>query len=279
MFSGNHEFGVMLDDPSHIGQSQCYFDDLWDAGRVADLESLAIWQREVEKARSSQKKGKTEPLLPDFGSTLEFSSGFDPASSFIGKAEAAFIKFLGVSSDRVPPSYPVLKEVESSGCHWALGFPSNKRPIGVQDGSTMFIARLTTKGFIVFGRAIGHAFNPDRDIASEEDIRNRGWRKTWPNYIRVSAAEFIKGELGFGVPFTELAARFGYESLAPTFRNHAAGKGNLNPNRSIMQKAAIELTPISSAWLNNQLDQRLLEYGRLSRASYSKFYNPEVVLT
>lgn len=45
-----------------------------------------------------------------------------------------------------------------------------------------------------------------------------------------------------------------------------------------MQQPAVELTPIASAWLNEEFNSRLLKHGEVETRAYENLYNPNVAV-
>jgi hypothetical protein len=102
------------------------------------------------------------------------------------------------------------------------------------------------------------------DDPSPADIRFRGWKKSWPHYIRVEGAEFIDGRLDDGVSLNQMMSELGALSFASTKRCKLAGE-NPNPRTAYMQKPAMELTPESMAWLNDGCNFSFRGWGSLAR--------------
>jgi hypothetical protein len=150
----------------------------------------------------------------------------------------------------------------------------------VKDGAVMFLGRLVNqpKDTLIFGRAIGLQYLEGRDDATKADIRRRDWKAKWPRYIRVHSGEFVNGTLSDGVSLNEMMDELGSDSFAPTQRHASAKYGNTNPRTSLMQKAAIELTPQAIAWLNTRLDQCFDAHGRISKATLDKLDWPKIKL-
>jgi hypothetical protein len=122
-------------------------------------------------------------------------------SPLVADARQAFVKFLGQASNRLSLSRLTIEEIDSSGCHWAIGYPAIKGPIGVQDAAVIYNSRLT-KGpndIRVFGRATGLRHMPGSDDATPEDIARRPWKAIWPRYIPFHHAEFVAGSMANGV--------------------------------------------------------------------------------
>ncbi len=104
-----------------------------------------------------------------------------------------------------------------------------------------------------FGRGIALAHVEGRDDATPADIEFRGWKDRWPHYVRVHHTEFMDGALGDGVSLSEMMSQLKSDAFASTQRNKAAGEGNTEPRRALMQQAAVELSPEGFRWLNNRL--------------------------
>ena len=262
----NQEFGVVADDAAVIAACRDYFDGLW--GRASsDLsrDMLDSWEETVTRHRASGGRTNRARGLRDFGADSELAAKLPvPLPTVVGDAEQAFVKFLGEGHNRVPISSTTVKEIEKSGCHWAVPYPANRRPRSVKDGAVMFIARLTKEPDIrIFGRAIAMKHDPVRDNASPEDIALRPWKEKWPRYIRVHHAEFVAGTMENGVSLNELMEALGSDSFTPTQRNAARGVGNTDPRHAYMQQAAIELSSQGLSWLGERLQEAFVEHGKV----------------
>jgi len=263
----NHEFGMVADDKPIIAACAAYFDELWRRGG-ADLMSdqLDAWDETVTHYRVSGGRPNRAAGLGDFGVDVGISQ---PPPMFlptvVADARQAFVKFLGEGDNRVELTFPTVDELVSSGCHWAVAYPASKRPSGVRDDAVMFIARLTHSPYDmrIFGRAIGMKHAPGRDDATEEDIAQRPWKKTWPRYIRVHHAEFVAGEMGNGVSLNELMSTLGADAFLSTQRNKARGEGNTDPRRAYRQQAAVELSREGLSWLSERLQAAFEEHGKI----------------
>ena len=150
----------------------------------------------------------------------------------------------------------------------------------VRDGAVIFMGRLVEhpKDTLVFGRAIGMHYVPGRDDASRADIRLRPWKAAWPRYIRVRSPRFIEGTLENGVSLNEMMNALGSNSFAPTKRHSLSGRGNTNPQASLMQKAAMELTPEAIAWLDRSLERCFRKHGQIPPSELDKLDWPKIKL-
>ena len=262
----NQEFGVIADDAAIIAACRDYFDGLWRrASSDLSRDMLDSWKETVTHHCAVGGRPNRARGLGDFGAdsgpaaNLPFS--LPPA---VADADQAFVKFLGEGHNRVPISSTTVKEIEKSGCHWAVPYPANRRPRSVKDGGVMFIARLTKEPDLrIFGRAIAMKHDPVRDNASPEDIALRPWKEKWPRYIRVHHAEFVAGTMANGVSLNELMEALGSDSFTPTQRNAARGAGNTDPRRAYMQQAAVELSSQGLLWLGERLQEAFAEHGKV----------------
>lgn len=218
----NQEFGAVTQDSASIATCHAYFERLWRLGGT-DLarEQLDNWETIVARRCAEGARPGARGGLADFGADVGDADDEQPAATLpvaVADAGQAFVKFLGTGDDREPLAFNTLDEVRRAGCHWALAYPAAQRPRSVQDGSVMFIARLTRdpNDFRVFGRAMGLKHVPGRDDATPQDISVRDFKRTWSRYIRVHHAEFVAGPLGNGVSLNELIGTLGVDSFEST---------------------------------------------------------------
>ena len=268
-FDRNHEFGFVSDEPQVITACDNYFEKFWALTSTnLELSQLTVWETTIAKHNKpkDKKPSKGLPALKDFGENV---GRFTPAivtSSHMEEASRAFVKFLGKSNDRASTAQTTLDEVISSGCHWALGYPKSQRPRQPQNGSVMFIGRLTydPNDIKIFGRATGLKHDDTRDLATDDEIKNRPWKADWPAYIRVTQPEFIDGVLTDCVSLNDLLEELGPRAFKTTLRNLEKGHGNLNPRRTYNQKAHVELSQEGYIWINNKLEMAFNKWGKIA---------------
>ena len=263
----NQEFGIVSQDPFTVAACRDYFEKLWNLGQKDVLrDQLDMWEQVVARHRSAGVRTKSKVGLEDFGIDVGVR-GSPPIvlPAIVADASQAFVKFLGEGSNRVPLTFGTIEEIERAGCHWAVAYPSAKRPTGVDDDAVIFIGRLTEdpNDIRVFGRAIGMHHVPDRDDATREDIVLRPWKATWPRYIRVHHAEFVAGTMVNGISLNELMDVLGAESFLPTQRNAARGEGNTDPRKAYRQQAAVQLSEVGRVWLGDRLQSAFDEHGKV----------------
>ncbi len=263
---GNHEFGFVSSEPGITEQCQAYFDGLWRrAGDNLTTERLRDWESQVTRyhAEGGRPGGKTR--LGDLGVDIGLPTIPQPTGYGSADAPHAFVKFLGYAKNREPLSWATTSEIERAGCHWAVAYPTSKRPTSVKDGALIFIARLTElpNDIRVFGRAIGLAHRPGRDDATQDDIDLRPWKEKWSRYVRVHDAEFVAGTMANGISLNEMMEALGANAFASTQRNVARGEGNTNPRRAYLQQAAVELSGQGLAWLSERLDAAFEAHGKV----------------
>ena len=257
----NSEFGVVTDNTAVVASCRDYFEDLWQRGKEVSGDNINNWEKTVTRhlagGRSSSVVG-----LDDFGADVGLvvtPPGSLPA--VVADADQAFVKFLGTNNNRVPVSFPTIKEIKNSGCHRALAY--SKRPRIVKDGAVMFIARLTDEPDIrIFGRAIGMKHHPGRDDASSEDIERHPWKEKWPRYIRVHHAEFVAGTMANGISLNNLMDTLKSNSFKRTQDNAVTGTGNTDPRRAYMRQPHVELSSQGASWLGECLQVAFDEHGK-----------------
>jgi len=274
----NHELGFVSEDAGIMSHCRQYFENLWSrAGQNLSAERLAEWERRVTKHLTSGARPTFASGLKDEGVEVGITSEPIAFSGSVGDSGQAFVKFFGVSDNRVDRSQSVLEEVRRSGCHWACTYPKGKRPRQVQDGALMFMGRLVKEpnDILVFGRAVGIHHEPGRDDATDADLALRTWKEKWPHYVRVHHAEFIAGNLANGISVNALMNSLKSDAFVSTHRNAAKGEGNTDPRRAYRQQPAVELTPQGTAWLNERLEFAYAHFGKVAPDSMEQLDWPK----
>ena len=261
--SRNHEFGMVSEDQRIFQEGLEYFNKLWQRSKP-DLkpEQIDNWSRKITQYRIEGGRIDQQEKLKDYGADIGI---IVPTTT--SDVPQAFIKFLGTSGNRKELSYSTIKVIDSAGCHWALCYPANKRPKSVTDGAVMYIARMTKNpnDMRIFGRAIGNKHMPERDNATDEDIKQRNWKQKWPRYIRVYGAEFIAGTVGNGVSLNEMMDTLQSDSFRSTQDNRAKGKGNTNPRRAYAQQPSVELSVEGQTWIEEKIQEAFGRHGKIPR--------------
>ena len=279
----NSEFGFLSNDTTIAAQCHTYFDKLWSQSRSElNVAMLDEWQEELRNHLSKGVRKNHENSLPDYGDAIEETETPLVSGGLLTEYDGpdyfqAFVKFLGEGHNRSPTSNSILDEVINSGCHWALGYPNTQRPRQVEDGATMFIARLTynPNDIKIFGRATALSHDEGRDNATVREIDDRPWKGTWGRYIRVYDAEFISGTLENGVSLNKLMESLEAKSFAPSKRNFERGSGNFNPRLSYKQKPSVELSEEGFLWLNGMFESALTTFGSIPESELSKLDWPD----
>ena len=277
--SQNHELGVVTSDSKAIENCMAYFDKLWRcAGDDLQRDKVDAWDNIV----TDHKLGGGRPNgtgFGDFGANI----GLVDASPMqmpivVSDVSQAFLKFLGSSKNRVPLSTSTLEVIRWEGCHWAACYPTGWRPKSVQDGAIIFMGRLTRNpnDIRVFGRAIGMAYRPTRDDATEVDIRRRFWMEGYSRFIRVHHAEFVDGTIGNGISLGKLMDTLKADSFASTKRNFASGEGNTKPRSAYRQQPHVELAAEGLSWLNERLQAAFDLHGKVSLESIEDLDWPDL---
>jgi len=276
--TGNHEFGVVSEAAPVLQACGDYFDALW-AGCGPNLAPAQVtdWEVQVTAHRATGAPGFVGSELGDFGAEIRMVPPVAPITLADQEGPPAFVKFLGQATNRAPLDHAILDELKSSGCHWALGYPADRRPRNVQDGSEMFMGRLTydPTDIVIFGRATGMRHVDGRDDATDAEIADRDWKAIWPLYVRVHHAEFVTGTLRNGVSLNRLMDTLGQDAFASTQRNAAAGRGNVYPRASYRRQPSVRLSDQGHAWLNARFNEALRLHGLVSNEELAKLDWPE----
>lgn len=258
--TSNHEFGCISEEAPFVHACSAYFDSLWDAAKTdVTSEQLDEWELLVDEHLDGGARPAAAAALPDFGVTVTTTATALPDLAPPGwpaESGQAFVKFFGEGSNRADYAASTLDEVKRSGCHWACTYPADKRPRAVQDGDTIFVARLVKapNDTIIFGRVIGREHREGHDDATPQEIAVRPFKEKWPHYIRVHHGQFVAGTLSNGVSLAELMDTLGAGAFASTSANAAAGHGNTNPRRALPQQAHVRLTPAAATWVTARLE-------------------------
>jgi hypothetical protein len=263
----NQEFGAVTQDPTSLTNCMAYFDRLWNLGIALQPVQLDQWEKVVRQRRAAGLQVGQVASLGDFGA----DAGLQPAPTVTtiptADASRAFVKLLGESDNRVLASCPTVEEIKRSGCHRVLAYPHKKRPRSVPDGALMFIGRMTKRpaDILVFGRAIGQAYVPGRDDATDSDKALRPWRSQWSRYIRVDQPEFVAGCLSNGLSLNALIDALDFNAFASTKRRAATGESAIKPRRAYGQAPHVELSPEGLAWLRDRLQLAFDSHGVVPR--------------
>lgn len=273
----NSEFGIATEDPAAVAQCIGYFDALWRRGRTPHPDEVSDWAAVVRAHQASGGNPRAGHSLGDFGANIGLTAPPDlsPAAAF-AEGEQAFVKFLGRNDNRADPSWTAIEELQRAGCHWAVAYPDGRRPRIVRDGDIMFIARLTDEPDTrIFGRAIALAHHPDRDDATEAEVKDRPWKMHWRHYVRLHQAEFLNGSMGDGVSLRELMETLESNAFASTQENARRGEGNVDPRQSLRRQAAVRLSTQGRIWLSERLELAFARHGTIPRAALAELDWPE----
>ena len=276
--SHNPEFGIITNETAVVAACRNYFDRLWrHGGNDLGLERLVEWDHKVARYLATGSGVEDTSELADDGADAGMDEPLPGGESrLFGEPLQAIVKFLGDSSKRpAASSLATLDETKESGCHRVVGYPVNKRPGSVENGATVFIARLVEGDTRVFGRAVALKHEPGRDDATPRDLKLRPWRTKWPRYVRVHHAEFVAGTMENGVSLGEMMDKLKADSFVPTQQNAVREDGNTNPRLSIRRQAAARLTDQSYRWLSKRLQEVFEMYGKVKDFEWPKRGQPE----
>jgi hypothetical protein len=269
----NHEVGFVTDDIDSVTECRRSFDQLWArAGDDLTMDRLSNWERDIIDARIMGLTFFPPLSLRDEGCELSKTLQVSSTMPLVADSQEAFVKFWGESSNRVTPTFAILKEVKLSGCHWACTYPNGKRLRQVQDGAVMYMGRLTcdpgdTK---IFGRAVALSYVQGRDDATPEDIKKRLWKKQWSHYARVHHGEFVNGTMKNGVSLGEMMDALGSDSFVSTQQNARVGWGNTNPRKAYRQQPAVRLSIEGRSWVDQRLQQAFERHGMIPATALAK---------
>ena len=215
--------------------------------------------------------------LLDHGADAGIIPAYPPNSpGYFADPPQALVKFAGRSNDRSSLSTRTIEEIEGTGSHWAVCYPTTRRPRNVENGAVVFVGRFTRDpdDIVIYGRAIAMKHVPIRDEATPKDIERRRWKQDWSNYIRVHHAEFVAGSLANGVSLNVLMDALGSDSFASTKRNAKLREGNTNPRRSYSQQSAVVLSAEGFPGSVKDFKQRSIRTGKSLKTDWQPSTRP-----
>jgi hypothetical protein len=279
----NHELGVITNDSGMVHLCRDYFDRLWAStdGRANSLTLAQLKSFESELPAAGRKRASASLRFHDYGADLGFLPDPPPSTLAPTVSGRAFVKFFATNAYRRQRSTAVFDEISDTESHWALSYPTTKRPRQPKTGEVMFISTMvhSPRDHLIYGRAIAYQHQPGRDDASAQDIRRIDWKRQWGAYIRIREPEFIAGNLENGVSLNEMMADLGADSFISTAENRRLGSGNTNPRLALQRKAHMPLTPRAADWLNSRFYQALARHGRIPLSELERLYWPDLPLT
>jgi HKD family nuclease len=271
----NYEFGCRLRQTDLVTECASYFENLWNASQsLLSNEDLDRWQREVEE-HQARHQGQGDFEIEDEGADVG-NIDCTPIPLRFSEAQAGYVKFFGTARIRASRQARVFDEIKGSGSHWACTYPVSKRPISVEEGACIFMAR-TVKApndFIIYGRATGMQHLHARDEATPNDLEVRPWKSDWPLYIRVHNGQYLGGVLANGVSLYKLFDDLGTEATAPTKRHKESGVGNTDPYKSVNRQAHVKLTQTALCELNRRLQASFDRHGIIPFSDINQLDKP-----
>jgi HKD family nuclease len=268
--SRNHEFGFVSEDSGAIKKCRDYFESLWcQAGDDLTETQLDQWEKQVDAARTQQKKTPGQTDLPDHGVHAGFATQEEERIEPFADSAQTFVKFFGKGDNRLPLDFSIWKEIEGSESHIALRYPTEKRPRIVKNGDIMFISRLTNKpnDIRIYGRATAIAYRQGIDDFSTNNLKHDKWKQEYSHLIRIHDAVFIDGPMSNGISLEEMMAELG-SSCFETIKN-IPGK---NPRLSIRRQPAVRLSAKGRSWMEKKFQEAITNHGRISDSEMAKLH-------
>ena len=151
----------------------------------------------------------------------------------------------------------------------AIRYPKGRRPTGVKSGDNVFLVIHSREPggepeMYIVGCAKALAYRPLVDDASDDIQASDRYLARFPHALRLEAVRFIRGAVGEGVPAYPMMNSVGPKIFMSTERNAQKGEGNVDPHKSIAQKAMVLLSTIGATETNRLLDARLQVLGCVS---------------
>jgi hypothetical protein len=186
----------------------------------------------------------------------------------------AWWTFHGTAEERVNPFLPIRLWAAQRQTHRAIRFPEGRRPTGVRTDDYVFFVLHSRQpagapeAFIV-GSARALAYRNLVDDASEEERAADSFLDRFPHALRVEDVRLVRGAVGEGLSANQIMDKLGAHLFESTDKNLARRSGNVDPRRSIAQKALIRLSDRGAEETAGLLDQRLRRLGCVTAAEIS----------
>lgn len=252
----NYECGLYTTDQAIIVELDRYFNFFKNiGGNPLTVEECERWKEDLEQ--KSEICNTPNTSLPDYGKT--------GAISATDQIKSYYIKIFGTSRNRKNLETTIKEEVDRALCHYACGFSSKKKPRKINNGDIIYMARMTEdpRDLAIFGRAEAIRFDEKRDKATENEIKQRPWKKDYPIYLRVRNPVFIDGKFGDCVLLGDLINELDFESFPSTKRKVESGARDVNPRLSWRQQPYVQLTEKAVEWLEPKFNRGLKDIGTI----------------
>jgi len=242
--NNNFECGILLNSRKEIENLLGYFNKLKNIAHnnIFNNQKYELWK---EKIKNCEIINTPQISLEDFGS-IEVGN-IDPNRTY-------YIKFLGTNNAREPLTSSSKEELNRSLCHYACGFNIKKRPRQINEGDIIYLARMTKEpnDYSIFGKAVAIKYKDNRDFATENEIKQRPWKKDWPVYLRLKNGEYLDGTLGNFTLMGQLIHDLKYFAFESTKQRFLKGERNINPWKSLSQQPYIKLSLEGAKWVDKR---------------------------
>lgn len=250
----NFECGIHITDSNIIDQLHRYFDELKSISPNPLTNELCDqWRGQI--SQYTEVTNSFVHSLPDYGATQVTTA---PDRNY-------YVKFFGKGDNRVSLDFSVKDEVERALCHYACCF--SRTPKQFKTGDIIYFGRMTwPRDFAIFGKAVAVTHDPERDMASAEELVQRDWKADWPYYLRVTHPEFVDGVMGDCAMLYDLIRYFDFQSFTSTLYRYRQGDRTINPFLSLSQQPSVQLTFEAANWLDHRFAQVLDRKGKIDDA-------------
>jgi hypothetical protein len=251
----NHECGIYISDQNVVQNLLHHFNDLKIIGGAALTSPMCEeWESQISKV---EVKNSDLLRLNDYGASMVN----------LNAEKNYFVKFFGTGGDRRLLDFNIREEVENALCHYACGFPTNKRPRQIKTGDIIYMARMTENpnDYAIFGKAEAIEHVDGRDEATEAEIAERDWKAYWPVYLRMVNPLFIDGTLGDCVLLSDLMKALSYESFPSTKSRYEDGEVDLSIKKVLARRAYVKLTHKAAEWLELRFQDSLTRTGQIDQ--------------
>ncbi len=261
-FFNNYEYGIISDESDVVCDSLDYFNSLWNlTDRTLTQGMIDEWSAIISQNKVTLSVDK----LKDYGVSRK--------DVVIGNKKV-FVKFFGISHERSRVDRPVKEIIDVTHSHFAATFPEGKgRPKRYNDGDIIYMAYMTNdRDYAIFGKAVAIKHNRARDVASSEDILIKSWKKRFNIYVRVHSAKFLNTDLKNCPKLWSLMNDLQAESFRSTKIKYDNGEDDIQPQKSLMRQADIELSTEGALWLDGKFKEVEERYGLVDEEYIDSLY-------
>lgn len=274
---GNIELGVLFHNEVDIIQrAHLYYDDLM--AQIKHYDEAHQYISKINADMISTEKDTVLRLLQNrttknsktnttkYGADLKLErtdkleSALMARVSYTGR-DGIWLKFEADSRHRIDNTLRYFPEGRSVKRHDLTFFPV--RPTSLRSGHKLFISvvsydRVGNPTAVIVGRAKTKGFN-EKCIAKPTDPFYMEWMKNYPYYVEIYDIEAFDAPISEGISILSLYQQVNNRTFPSTISNEFMPIEELKHYHQ--QKDKIRITEYAEKYLDDELDQRITQFG------------------